>query len=173
MSAEQDMVTIWRSADPSAEDQAAAVQETLARAGLTAVLFTEDDPGVPEGAYEVRVPAAQESRAEQALAERAPEAEQDNSSALDLITVYEGQGTTAELEALSIRALLDSADIPSVLVGTPTIPNLPFRVKAPRSMAEQAHAAIEAAKATGPQAAEAAERATEPSTGEGPVSGQS
>jgi hypothetical protein len=164
MSEQSQLVTVFRTADPSAEEDAAAVQETLAEAGLTPVLFTEDDPGVPEGTFEVRVPAPQESRAEQVLAATRAQPG-DDSHGMDLVTIFEGVGTTAEVEALSIRSLLDSAGIPSVLVGTPQIPNLPFLVKVPRDMADQAKTAIEAATAGGAAAADEAERATEP----GPV----
>jgi hypothetical protein len=163
MSEELQLVTVFRSADLSAEEEATAIQELLAEAGLTPVLFTDDDPGVPEGAYEVRVPAAQEGRAEQAIAAaRSQPAAPDDTSAMDLVTIFEGVGTTGEVEALSIRSLLDSAGIPSVLAGTPQIPNLPFLVKVPRAMAEQARTAIDAATAGGAAAAEEAERATEP-----------
>ena len=89
----------------------------------------------------------------------------DASHSLDLVTLYEGVGTTAELEAISIRGVLESAGIASVLSGTPAIPNLPFGVKVPREMLEQARAAIEEARTAGPAAAEEAEQTTEPQSG--------
>jgi hypothetical protein len=52
-----------------------------------------------------------------------------------LVELYNGQGSTGEVEALSIRAVLDASHIPSVLIGSPTMPNLAFRVMVPEVFA--------------------------------------
>jgi hypothetical protein len=166
MDADHDLVTVFRSADPSAEEDAAAVRDVLAEAGLNPVLLPDTEPGVPEGAVEVRVSSASEASAlqlinEMHLAENGG-LPADDSEDMDLVAVYEGAGTTGEVEAVSVRALLDSAGIPSVLIGVSPIPNLPFIVKVPRKMESVAREAIEVAKIGGAEAADIAERATEP-----------
>jgi hypothetical protein len=167
MGADSQLVTVYRSADPSAEEEAASVRDYLSESGLHPAMFFDSEPGVPEGAVEVRVPPEEESSAERLIAElqltsEEPELQGDDSSDLDLVTVYEGAGAIGEVEAISVRGLLDSAGIPSVLIGTTPIPNLPFVVKVPRNMEVVARTAIEVAKAAGPEAAELAERSSEP-----------
>lgn len=85
----------------------------------------------------------------------------DPSHDLDLETIFRANGTTAEMEAMSIRAVLDANGIPSVLMGAPMYPNLPFYVKVPRADAARARQLLEEARAAGPAAAEEAERAWE------------
>jgi hypothetical protein len=69
---------------------------------------------------------------------------------LDLETIYHAEGSnTAELESLSIKALLESNGIPTVLVGDPVFPNLPFEIKVPYDQAETARRLIADRKATG------------------------
>jgi hypothetical protein len=85
----------------------------------------------------------------------------DPSHDLDLEIVFEAAGTTAEMEAIAIRGVLDANGIPSVLMGAPQYPNLPFYVKVPRASAAQAKEALRQAREAGPEAAEEAERASE------------
>ncbi len=87
--------------------------------------------------------------------------EVDPSHQLDLETVFAADGATAEMQALAIRGILDAAQVPSVMVGTSTIPSLPFEVRVPRDRMEQALILIAEAEAAGPAAAEEAERAGE------------
>ena len=87
--------------------------------------------------------------------------ELDPSHDLDLETVFTSAGTTAEMEAIAIRCVLDANGIPSMLMGAPQYPNLPFYVKVPRFSAEQAREVLLEARAAGPEAAEEAERASE------------
>ena len=49
MSAEIELVTIFRSADVDAEEQASVVCDMLANANITAEVFDDSAPGVPEG----------------------------------------------------------------------------------------------------------------------------
>jgi len=161
-----DLVTVFRSADPSASDDAAAVVDLLAEAGLNPAMFNEDAPGVPEGAYEVRVPADEEPQAIQAMTEawgQPDEGESDDSHAQDLVILYEGMGTNAEVEAMGIRAVLDASDIPSVLVGASPYPNLPLLVKVPRSIELTARQVLAEAQQAGPSAAEEAAEKSSPS----------
>ena len=139
-----DLITVFRSADPTAADDASEVLDLLADAGLNPALFTEDAPGVPVGVCEVRVPAEEEARALELIDEAcsAPLETGDASHSLDLVSLYQGAGTTGEIEALSIRAVLDACHIPSVIVGTSTMPNLPFEVRVPAALEEQARAAV-------------------------------
>lgn len=163
MSAEQKSVTIFRSAERTGRDEAAAICECLTDAGLSPAMLTDSDPGIAVDTVEVRVPASEQAEAEQAIAAMRAAAAQtgDASENLNLVTLYEGVGTSAEIEALSIRAVLDASNIPSVLVGVSAIPNLPFGVKVPQSYAAQAQTALEEARSAGPSAAEEAEQATE------------
>ena len=163
MSDDPQEVVMFRSADSSAEEDADEVLELLVAGGLQARLLTDGDPGVPSGAVEVRVPAGMEARAEQILksAECSDFPPADASHTFDLDVVFEGVGTTAEMEAIGLRSVLDAYGIPSVLVGTPQVPTLPFLLKVPRVHLEQARQAIAEARKAVPEAAEEAERASE------------
>ena len=163
MSDQPQEVTIFRSADSSAEEDAAEVRDVLLAGGVQARILGGSDPGVPAGAVEVRVPAGLEARAEQLLksAETIDSPPGDSSHALDLEVVFEGVGTSAEMEVLGLRSVLDAYGIPSVLVGAPQVPTLPFLLKVPRQRLEQARQAITEARQAGPEAAEEAERASE------------
>ena len=81
----------------------------------------------------------------------------DSSHALDLVTVFEEAGTTAEMEALEIQALLKAAGIRVVLGSEASFPNLPWSVRVPKADAARALQVIDDAKKAGPRAAEEAE----------------
>ena len=81
----------------------------------------------------------------------------DSSHALDLVTVFEESGTTAEMEALEIQALLEASGIRVVLGSEASFPSLPWTIRVPRADAARAAQVIEEAKKAGPQAAEEAE----------------
>jgi hypothetical protein len=93
----------------------------------------------------------------EAAAEEAQPEIGDPSASMDLKEIFEGQGTTAELEALSIEAVLKANGIPCVLQGASEIPTLPFVVLVPQREVERAMAILEEAKASGPAAADAAQ----------------
>lgn len=62
------------------------------------------------------------------------------------------------MEAIAIHSMLEANGITAVMVGSSSLPNLPFEVKVPREKAQQALSLIEEAKAAGPAAAEEAEQ---------------
>jgi hypothetical protein len=82
----------------------------------------------------------------------------DSSHEMDLVEIFRGIGATAELEAMSIRAVLESSGVDCILVGTSELPNLPFRVQVPAKDFERAKEVLLEAQAAGPAAAEEAER---------------
>jgi hypothetical protein len=158
---ELDLITVYRSMDADAAEDADCVVELLTDAGIQAVLLDDSEPGVPEGVFEVRVPSADAARAEQVIADNPlpdEDEELDTSSALDLETIA---SATSEMEAMSIKNLLDSNGIAAVLVGDSVLPNFPFEVRVVRDQAEQARILIADAEDVGPAAAEEAERASE------------
>ena len=55
MSDGQETVTVFRSADSTAEADAAAVRDLLSEGGLHPVVLTDSEPGVPIGSTEVLV----------------------------------------------------------------------------------------------------------------------
>ncbi|MEP7364620.1 MAG: DUF2007 domain-containing protein [Acidobacteriota bacterium] len=161
MSEHAEWVVVFRSMDPSAREDAQDAQALLSDAGFTAEMVDDTDPNTPPGSYEVRVPVQREAAAlavlrEAAAEESAPEIG-DPSASMDLKEIYEGQGTTAELEAMSIEAVLKANGIPCVLQGASEIPTLPFVVLVPQRDVERALAILEEAKASGPAAADAAQ----------------
>ena len=79
------------------------------------------------------------------------------SHALDLVTVFEGSGTTAEMEAIGIQAVLEAEGIRVVMGGETSFPNLPWSVACPKADAPRALQVIEDAKKAGPKAAAEAE----------------
>lgn len=85
----------------------------------------------------------------------------DPSHELDLETVFQAVGTEAEMEAIAVQSVLVSNGIEVVLMGSSSLPTFPFEVRVPHEQAEQARQLIEEARASGPAAAEEAERATE------------
>jgi hypothetical protein len=148
--------------DVDAKEDAECVVELLRDAGIRAVLHDDSAPGVPEGVFEVRVPAADAGRADELIAETPlpEEAEKvDPSSDLDLETVV---SATSELEAMGIKNLLDSNGVAAVLIGDSVLPNIPFEVRVAHDQAERARLLIADAQTIGYAAAEEAERASEP-----------
>jgi hypothetical protein len=158
---ELDLVTVYRSMDADAQEDADCILELLTDEGIQAVVLDDSAPGVPEGVFEVRVPSADASRAEELIAENPPsdEAEEvDDSPALDQETIA---SAASEMEAMSIKNLLDSNGIAAVLVGDSVLPNFPFEVRVAHDQADRARILIADAEKTGPAGAEEAERASE------------
>lgn len=85
---------------------------------------------------------------------------------LDLESVFESSGAEAEMEAVAVHSLLVAAGIPAVMVGSSSLPNLPFEVQVPHDHVDEARRRIEEAEQAGPEAAEEAERAMEAGTGQ-------
>jgi hypothetical protein len=162
---ELDLITVYRSMDADAKEDAECIVELLTDAGIHAVLLDDSAPGVVEGVFEVRVPPADSARAEGLIAENPlpDEVEEvDDSAKLDLETIYHAESSvTGEIEAMSIKNLLDSNGIAAVLVGDSVLPNFPFEVRVARDQVERARILIADAESIGPAAAEEAERASE------------
>ena len=153
--------------DATAKEDCETILDLLNAEGINAVIVDDSAPGVPEGTYELRVPERDSARAEELIDENPlpDEVEEvDTSSALDLETVFhaEGSSVTAEVEALSVKNLLESNGIAAVLVGNSVLPNLPFEVKVAREQSARARKLITDAELVGSQAAEELEQQTEP-----------
>ena len=76
MGADRELVTIFRSMDSSASDEANEISGLLANAGLDPVVLDDSALGVPSGAFVVKVPEDQAVRADEVL-ENAEEVEPD------------------------------------------------------------------------------------------------
>ena len=83
--------------------------------------------------------------------------ERKTSHALDSVIVFEGLGTTAEMEAISIRTLLEADGIRVVMGGETAFPSLPWSVSVSKADAPRALQVIAAARKAGPKAAAEAE----------------
>ncbi len=159
-----DLTVVFRSTDDDAAEDAALIRARLEEAGLTASLREND----AEYAFEVLVPAAQADDAIHLLSIEQPDVtaaaaeEVDPSSDLDLVTLYDGEMSLAEMEAMQIKGLLSAANIPAFVVGASSLPNLAFQVRVPRDLVEQAREVLEEARAAGADAAMEAEAMGEP-----------
>jgi hypothetical protein len=164
MAADSSLVTVYRSTDTNAETDASAVKNLLIKAGLNPALLDDTEPGVVSGSWEVRVPPEEASFAEQEIAKfgQAGGPTPDPSSALDLVTIAASEGALSEMEAISIKAILDSSGINAVVVGASPLPNLGYEVRVAESDLEHARQVLAEATAAGPAAAIEAESATEP-----------
>jgi Putative prokaryotic signal transducing protein len=70
----------------------------------------------------------------------------------DVETVFHAEGSsTAEIEALAIKSLLESNGIPVVMVGDPVLPNLPFEIKVASEDAARARQVISEAESGRPR----------------------
>ena len=170
MNEPEKLITVYRSMDPSAEEDCVEVAERLSREGIRAVVLNDSAPGVPEGVFEVQVNPADAPRAEAIAASNLNEGEEpvhraDPSHDLDLETIFYADSLTAEFEANSIKNILEEHGIDVVIVGDSVLPNLNFEVRVPREHVDEARALIEQAKNEGPRAAEEAERESEASSG--------
>ncbi|MCZ2079966.1 MAG: hypothetical protein LC130_33790 [Bryobacterales bacterium] len=156
-------ITVYRSADANAKEDAEAVYDLLSSADMNAVLLDEHAPGVFSGTYEVRVPPERAAEAEKLIEARIATGEQpvDTSHELDLETIFSAEGTTAEMEALGVKSILEANMIPTVLIGNSTLPVLRFEVRVAREYADAANRTLAEARAAGPEAAEEAQREAE------------
>ncbi|HYL78783.1 MAG TPA: DUF2007 domain-containing protein [Bryobacteraceae bacterium] len=164
MSDPAEFVTVYRSMDATAKEDCQTIVDMLAAEGMAAAIRDDSAPGVPEGAFEVQVPAPEAARAEKLVDENplADDVEEvDDSPGLDLETVFQGSGTTGEMLALGIKSVLDANGIATVLVGNSVLPYLSFEVRVAREQMERARELIEEAQILGPAAADEAEMETE------------
>lgn len=152
-----DLVSVFRSSGANAEEDAISARALL-ESNRVAAIIREDS-----GTWKVLVAPgdAPAARLLVSSVDTATEDEPDPSPELDSVTIVELQGTSGEIEAMGIKSVLDANNIPSVIVGASTLPNLSFQVQVPAVEVERARAAIAEAEAAGPVAAVEAERATE------------
>jgi hypothetical protein len=82
---------------------------------------------------------------------------EDATHDLDMVAVFSSASHDGEMEALTIKGILDGSGIPAIVVGPSTIPSLDFQVQVPESRAEEAREVIAEARQAGPKAAMEAE----------------
>jgi hypothetical protein len=143
----------------------------LRESGIDPELLSDEEPGVVEGTWEVRVapgdvPAAEAiARSREAVRAANPEVaeggEEDPSHELDLVTVEITDGSTAEMQAIAIQSILQAEGIQSVIIGSSTMPNLGYEVRVSAEDLDRARQTLLDAKAAGPAAAAEAEQASE------------
>lgn len=171
MSAPSDPVTVYRSMDANAKEDCAIVVDILTAEGLTPVILDDSAPGVPEGTFEVQVPADQLQKAEELIAQHPlfDEVEEvDDSSNLNLETIFHADGTLAEVESMEIKNLLEANGIGAIVVGNSVLPTMSFEVRVARDQVERAREVVNEAQAAGPVAAEEAEALFEAQSAETP-----
>ena len=83
-----------------------------------------------------------------------------NTHALDMVTLPGGSVST-ESEADMIRGVLDTNEIPSILMQAAQTPTFGFEIKVPRGLVGKAEKVVEEALAAGPEAAAEAEAESE------------
>jgi len=88
---------------------------------------------------------------------RSPKHLEDESMA----TVFSSSNHDAELEAITIKGVLDTNDIPAFIVGPHVLPNLEFQVQVPEGLLEQARQVLRDARQDGRRAAAEGEAETE------------
>lgn len=154
-----EFITVFRSADPTAEQDAADARARLAEAGIDAIVLGDDAPGVVEGTWEVRVSPSDQARADAVLAEPTPKPEDEDevseegmSHDLDFVSIFSAQGIEAEMEAISIQSVLEANGIPCTVIGSAQIPSLPFEVRVPKSRLEEARSLLEEVRQAGAEA---------------------
>jgi Putative prokaryotic signal transducing protein len=171
MSVSSDLVTVYRSMDATAKEDCEIIVDILSAEGLSPVILDDSAPGVPEGTFEVRVRGDQLQKAEELIAENplADDVEEvDDSSELDLETIYHADGTLAEVESMEIKNLLEANGIAAVVVGNSVLPTMSFEVRVAHDQVERAREVVDEAQAGGPLAAEEAEARFEAESSETP-----
>jgi hypothetical protein len=78
-----------------------------------------------------------------------------------MVPVFSSSNHDAEMEALAIKGVLDSNEIPALIVGPHVLPNLEFQVQVPEHLLEDAKQLIRDARQGGRQAAAEGEATTE------------
>jgi hypothetical protein len=90
-----------------------------------------------------------------------PRETREESHDLDQVTVFQSAGTTSDMEALSVQALLEANGIPAMVVSAEMLPNLPEEVRVAKEHVSKAKRIIADALAAGPAGAAEAERQSE------------
>jgi len=160
-------VTVFRSADDTAREDAAKIHKGLAGKGIPSSVFDDQAPGVPAGAWEVRVAPENQGEADAFVANYPPAEEEDEfanvdpSETLDEVTVFHAAGNSSEMDAASVQALLDAGGIPAVVVGDARFPNFGQEVRVPKEHVTEAKRLIADALVVGSAGAEEAEASGE------------
>ncbi|MDQ1470286.1 MAG: hypothetical protein QOJ99_1766 [Bryobacterales bacterium] len=81
------------------------------------------------------------------------------------VPIFSSSNHDAEMEALTIKGILDASDIPTMLIGPHMLPSLDFQVHVPEHLADQARRILSEAREAGPLAAEEAEAESETQIG--------
>jgi hypothetical protein len=80
-----------------------------------------------------------------------------------MVAVFSSSNHDGELEAMAVKGVLDSNNIPSMVVGPQVLPSLEFQVQVSADQLQAARLAIRDARQGGRQAADEAEALTEQS----------
>jgi hypothetical protein len=78
-----------------------------------------------------------------------------------MVAVFSSSNHDGEMEALAIKGVLDSNNIPAMIVGPHVLPTLEFQVQVPAYLLAEAGRVIREARKGGREAAEEGEAATE------------
>jgi hypothetical protein len=87
----------------------------------------------------------------------------DNEALRDegLTPVFSSSNHDAEMEAMAIKGVLDSNEIPAMIVGPSILPTFEFQVQVPQHFLDRARQLIREARQGGRRAADEAEATTE------------
>jgi hypothetical protein len=78
-----------------------------------------------------------------------------------MVAVFSSSNHDGEMEAMAVKGVLDSNDIPAIIVGPHILPNLEFQVQVPEHLLTQARQLIREARQGGRSAADEGEAQTE------------
>jgi hypothetical protein len=78
-----------------------------------------------------------------------------------MAVVFSSSNFDGELEAMSIKSVLDANDIPAMVVGAHSLPSLEFQVQVPEHLLAQAEQVIRDARQDGRRAADEGEALSE------------
>jgi hypothetical protein len=82
-----------------------------------------------------------------------------------MAAVFSSSNHDAEMEAMAIKGVLDSNDIPAMIVGPRVLPNLEFQVQVPEHLLADANQVIQDARKGGRKAAQEGEAESEREAG--------
>jgi hypothetical protein len=78
-----------------------------------------------------------------------------------MVAVFSSSNHDGEMEAMAVKGVLDSNDIPAIIVGPHMLPNLEFQVQVPAHLLTQARQLLREARQGGRSAADEGEAQTE------------
>jgi hypothetical protein len=161
MTDETDFITVFRSGDPTAKQDAETALERLTQGGIRAIVLGDDAPGVVEGSYEVRVPAADRAQAEALVDLPGPQPEDESevttegqSHDFDFVRLAAFDGVGSEMQSILLRSALEGNGIPCAVIGIAQIPSLGFEVRVPKTRLEEALTIVAGADQSGAEMAE-------------------